>query len=294
MYRQAFEDFVAPARARPQLWRLVLGVLLTAACAMLWVVVLLGAVWLGGEGGRAMDLAAELAEPVTPGVTLILLATFLGMALGPMLAARLLHRRRAGTLFGPGDLLCRDFAVAAATVLAIYGTSTAVWLWLYTPVHNLSPVHWLILLPFALVGVAIQTGAEELVFRGYLQQQLAARFRSPLVWLVLPALAFGMVHYDPASNGANAWLVVASAALFGLVAADLTAQSGSLGAAWGFHFANNLIALVVLATKGTITGLALYTTPYEVSDEGALTELVLVDLAILLLAWGLVRRFVRR
>ncbi len=52
----------------------------------------------------------------------------------------------------------------------------------------------------------IQTGAEELVFRGYLQQQLAARFASPLIWMVLPALIFGAVHYDPATAGPNVWL----------------------------------------------------------------------------------------
>ncbi len=39
------------------------------------------------------------------------------------------------------------------------------------------------------LGMTILIGYwEELVFRGYLQSQLAARFRSPLVWIVLPSL----------------------------------------------------------------------------------------------------------
>ena len=39
--------------------------------------------------------------------------------------------------------------------------------------------------------------AEELAFRGYLMQALAARFRSPLVWWLLPALLFGAAALEP-------------------------------------------------------------------------------------------------
>jgi uncharacterized protein len=49
---------------------------------------------------------------------------------------------------------------------------------------------------------------------------------------------------------------VGAAATFGLIAADLTARTGSIGAAWGFHFANNTMAITILATDGTITGLS--------------------------------------
>ena len=48
----AFEAFVAPAKARPELWRLVLGCLLAAA------------VWLGSAAGLLL-LASRLASPMT-------------------------------------------------------------------------------------------------------------------------------------------------------------------------------------------------------------------------------------
>ena len=58
---------------------------------------------------------------------------------------------------------------------------------------------WLIGLIPALALILMQVAAEEVAFRGYLLQQLRARFRSPLVWAVLPALVFGALHFDPAT-----------------------------------------------------------------------------------------------
>ena len=123
---------------------------------------------------------------------------------------------------------------------------------------------------------------------------MAARFRSPVVWLILPALAFGAVHFDPGTAGGNVWIVVAAAALFGLAAGDLTARTGSLGAAWGFHFANNAVAILFISTKGTITGLSLMQTPYGADNTDVARLLMFGDLALLLIAWALLRRLLRR
>ena len=82
--------------------------------------------------------------------------------------------------------------------------------------------------------------------------------------------------------------------LFGLFAADLTAATGSIGAAWGFHFVNNVVALAVLATDGTITGLALYLTPYAADGEEIARFAIVADVAMLTVAWALCRAVVRR
>jgi len=111
---------------------------------------------------------------------------------------------------------------------------------------------------------------------------------------VLPSIAFGLVHLDPAGAGPNTWIVIVAAAAFGLATADLTAVTGSIGAAWGFHFVNNCVALLLIATQGTIPGLALFLTPYFVSDSALIRDLVLVDLATLAIAWGVIRRVLRR
>ena len=67
---------------------------------------------------------------------------------------------------------------------------------------------WLSFLPLAMAGILLQTGAEELLFRGYLQQQFAARFKSAGPWLILPSVLFGLAHYDPSADVEIRWLIV--------------------------------------------------------------------------------------
>ncbi|MFV2003423.1 MAG: cation transporter, partial [Paracoccaceae bacterium] len=169
-----------------------------------------------------------------------------------------------------------------------------IWSLVFDPVPNLGMKQWLALLPLALVGIALQSGAEELVFRSYLLQQLAARFRSPLIWMIAPGLIFALFHYDPRSMGQNTWLVIAAAGVFALVASDLTRLTGSIGAAWGFHFANNVVAIAIIAIDGTIPGLALYLTPYSADDTALLPMLISGDIALMLLAWLILRRTLPR
>ncbi len=289
-----FAAYVAPATVRPQLWRLFLGLILCIFVYVAWVAGLLWTLWRLSGTERFAPWSEPILQGRTPGGTLVLLVTFLGMALGPILAARLLHKRSAGTLFGRGAVVLRDFATAAGIVLAVFAVGMALWALHFDAIPNVDFTLWLTLLPLSLAGILLQTGAEELVFRGYLQQQLAARFRSPLMWLVLPGLVFGLVHFDPVTSGGNVWLVILAATAFGLAAADLTAVTGSLGAAWGFHFANNAAALLFVALNGPLSGLALFKAPYAADDLEVLPGLILVDLGVLALTWALVRRAVRR
>lgn len=292
MASRAFETFVAPARARPALWRLILGLALAVAVYAAIVALIFAAVWLLVVREPATASFEILLGGDTPLSMLTVLATFSGMAAGVMLSARYLQKRRPGTLFGPRVRTLRHFVIASGTVLALLALSVGGWALFADPLPGLPLSTWLALLPFALLGVLVQTGAEELFFRGYLQQQLAARFASPLVWAVVPSTLFALAHFSPATTGANAWLVVAATGIFGLLAADLTARTGSIGAAWGFHFANNVTALLLVATEGTLTGLALFRTPYSADDATTMPLVLPLDMAIMILGWLLVRRFV--
>ncbi|EKE44486.1 Abortive infection protein [Oceaniovalibus guishaninsula JLT2003] len=287
-----FAAYIAPARARPQIWRLAAGLILCTLVMVLWVGALLGLVLMLTGVQAAQDWAARMPSGGSPTATLLMLFGFTGLALGPALAARVLHGRSPRTLLGPPGAATRDFIRAVAVVAAIYGLGLAVWGWGYDTLPNLDPGVWLTFLPLALVAVLIQTGAEELLFRGYIMQQLAARFASPLVWMALPALVFGALHYDPAQATASALGIVAATTVFGLIAADLTRRSGNLGAAWGLHFANNTLAILLVATQDTITGLALRVTPYGVETIGP--ALMLGDAAMLGVVWLVLRRVTGR
>jgi hypothetical protein len=280
------------ARVQPQLWRLMLGLVLVAAVsfamtAALQVTVagLFPGAWLQG-----------LADGSNPGAMLVLLGSFAFLSLGVAMAARLFHQRSFATVTGHLRPLVRQFGRVSLYLLGLglllmtlppYGMGPPM-----TP--NLPFWTWLGILPLSAAAVLVQTGSEEILFRGYIQQALAARFRSPVVWLVVPSALFALGHYLPADAGENALLITAWAGLFGLLMADLTARAGTLGPAMAVHFFNNAAALLLFASPTSLNGLALYLIPFDMGDTGNLRPWMAVDFALMLVSWLTARLAIRR
>lgn len=272
----AFEAFIAPARRRPALWRLLCGVLLAGAIWLAAVLVLLNAA-LDREGGSAGT-----------GFLIAYLASFAGLAGGVVLAARLLGGRGPATLLGPGGFRLRAFGAGVMFVLAVGLLGALAGGPLQDPLsRQLGFGTWLRALPLVLAALLIQTSAEELAFRGFLTQGLAARFRAPVVWLGIPAVLFGALHWDSVTYGPNAGLVAANAALVGLILADVTARRGNLSLAMGMHFANNAVALLLVATPGPLSGLALYVSTTGPDEPAEFRRLLLIGLAVTLAGYAL-------
>lgn len=275
---EPFEAFVAPARRRPALWRLGLGLLLILLCGVF------GAGLMGGVA-IALGLAPEGA-----GRTIALLVSFAGLTLGAVLAARLLGPRGGRTLLGPGGLRPRAFAAGMLATAAIYAAYALIVVGFgiaWNGADAEMPVRaWLTMLPLALLALFIQTSAEEIVFRGYLLQGLAARFTSPAIWLVAPAVVFGLLHWDPARHGVNAPLVVLAITVIGVALGDVTARTGNLSAAMGLHFAHNAVALLWFAQSGPLDELALRTSD-AAAEPALLRGLLLAYIGVLLAGYGL-------
>ncbi|WP_212523795.1 CPBP family intramembrane glutamic endopeptidase [Actibacterium sp. MT2.3-13A] len=288
-----FAAYIGPAKLYPQLWRLGLGLLLILFCLLGTFAIMLVAIYPVIGPLNYFGWVRGLSQPDTPGKVLFLLGTFFGMALGPVLAAGACHFRGPGTLFGPAGETLRGFFLTVAVLAPLYALALAAGWLIAPPMPNLPLGQWFGWLPLALPLVLLQTTAEELVFRGYLQQQLAARFAARWVWMGLPALIFAALHYNPQA-GMNLWLILAATLGFALIAADLTERTGSLGAAMGLHFANNVFAMLVLSVQGTITGLALYLTPYGVGDASLLPLGLALDLGMLFVIWRLLRAVLTR
>ena len=287
-----FDAYVMPARAEPALWRLFLGIVLVGFVqAGLLAIILVAAYPVIGPL-EYFGWVMQLRAPDTPAPALVLLFSFAGLFLGTLLAAAALHGRGPGSLFGPAGETARAFALTLALAVPVYALSLGLGAASYPPEANLDPMLWLRLLPGALLLVLLQTSAEELFFRGYLMQQLAARFAARWVWMGLPAVLFASGHLAP-GTGAS-WLTVGAALAFALIAADLTERTGNLGAAIALHFLNNTVAILLVAVKGTITGLALYVTPFGLSEAGARPMPALVDVAFIILLWLALRRLLPR
>ncbi|MEL7150631.1 MAG: CPBP family intramembrane glutamic endopeptidase, partial [Pseudomonadota bacterium] len=276
------------AAERPAIWRVLAGLITVLAVTVLWVLgfFLLLLPFTGG------DPDAVFGSGDSPMATVVFLLLIVGLGAGTWLAALLWHGRGLSDLIGPGARTLRDFVLAALVTSAVAALAWGLTVPFSEPLTpNLPFKEWLIWLPVALIAILLQTGSEELLFRGYLQSQLAARFRATWVWLLVPSVMFGALHFLPGETLGPGLIYVASTTLFGVIAADLTARSGSIGAAWGLHFANNCLAILVIVYLGAASGLGLYSAG-TIEDALSLSPLLIADVVVLVVLWLLIRRIV--
>jgi len=279
--------FVRPAEERCELWRTAAGLVLTFVAGLalyqLALAVLAGAV--GPETMQAL-MDETTFSGATPRATYLTLFSFVFFGTGLAMALRALHARGLASLFGAWEAALSDFLRVVLACGTLYAGLLILLPEGYDMVRNEAmPLGlWFALLPLSLAAIGLQAGVEELIFRGYLQQQLAARLRAWPVWMLVPALLFGAAHWSPGAAGGNAVLYALWAVAFGIAAADLTARTGALGAAIGLHFANNAFAVLGTALTGPGSGLALYHVPMT-ADAPELATLMPVELGTLFVAW---------
>lgn len=249
--------FVAPARARADLWRVAV-VCLGFETAFLLSPFLVEAL--------APDQSAVQAfrASTTPIATLVHFFSFGITAVAFLFLVRLVHDRGMSSILGGAviDQMVR-VAIAVGIVLAV---QEPVILWmdrnLIGEVRDIG--QWAVWLIPGMAALLVQVSTEELFFRGYLQQQLAAWSSSRWVWMVVPSAAFGLAHYYNGIDHIQGVLWAYWAMLLGLACADLTARTGNLGAAIGLHLANNAFALLITSVKDWPgSGLALFLYPYQ-------------------------------
>ncbi len=288
----AHEMLVAPARPGRALWRLFAGVVLAAVIVLGLNAVLQAVVF----SVAPIGWAADLATGHRPGSMLILLGSFGFVIVGVFAAAHLVQRRAPLGLIGPPRRTAVQFW-RVLRLLLLFGLV----LFALPPydmgvplVPNLAFGRWLVLLPLALVAILIQVSAEEILFRGYLQQALAARFAHPAVWLLLPSVLFALGHFVPAEAGPNAGLIAIWAGCFGILMADLTARAGTLGPAIAVHFFNNMVALLIFSVPESLNGLSLFILPFSSDDTGPMRAWLAVDFVLMLLTWLVARIAIRR
>jgi len=282
----ALGAFAAPAVPRCELWRTLAGLAVAgvAGLTLYQLVLSLIAGLLGPARMRAL-LDETTFHGDTAFGTLWMLFAFGFLAVGMALALRGVHARAPASVFGPPGPALRQFAAVAGAVGAL---QVALLVLLPRDVEILRNAAmplglWLALLPLSLGAILVQAGTEEALFRGYLQQQIAARFPRAVLWMVLPALLFGLAHHAP-SNGSNAGLFTLWAVAFGVAAADLTARAGTLGPAIALHVVNNAAALLGAALLGPGSGLALFHLQMR-ADDPSLAALMPGELGVLLVSW---------
>lgn len=240
-------------------------------------------------------IRSELLGGTTARALWLTLFSFAPLLLALGVVVQMLHNRSLASLMGPRRLVILDFRRVLRPLVALF-----VFAMLLPgpqgldPVRNMAVGSWVLLLPLSVPLIFLQISAEELLFRGYLQSQLAARFNSPLIWLVLPSVLFASLHYDPDTYGPNAVYLAAWSGLFAMTAADVTARAGNLGPALALHFVNNISAMMFSSMQGHWDGLALYVLPFGPDAVETLRALMPIEVLMVLCSWLVVRIAIRR
>ncbi|MEO1292583.1 MAG: CPBP family intramembrane glutamic endopeptidase [Pseudomonadota bacterium] len=166
----------------------------------------------------------------------------------------LFHRRSFWSLFGPSPLFWRGMAACLVPVALTFVAS-----YVYELIDPIGP-EWpqyqepiadaAIYMGTAAILIVFQATSEEVMFRGYLVQQIAVRWSSPFFWAILPSVAFGLLHFGDGTDPERAWGAAITAGLTGLAFAYTTWRTGSLGFAVGYHIINNWLAILVFGEAG--------------------------------------------
>ncbi len=110
--------------------------------------------------------------------------------------------------------------------------------------------------PLLVVGVImfpLQTAMEEVLFRGYLMQGATTLFRSGVVALIATSLLFGLMHAaNPEVDTYGFWVAMPQYVIMGLIMGYVTIKDDGIELALGMHFANNLLASLLVTSEGMV------------------------------------------
>ena len=157
--------------------------------------------------------------------------------------------------------------------------------------EGLDPGSWIPMLLIAAVAFFVQASTEEMVYRGYLAQFVAAFTRSPLLILCVPAFIFALPHFGNVA-GSSGFLGLLPYIVMGVMYGLLAWRSGSLWMSAGVHLGNNwFITMFVGNAAENIPKVSLFTTHGSSSAVDLVVSVAIQGLVVLGLAELLMRRF---
>lgn len=247
--------------------------------------------WIVG-GGAAAVLVASLTsrmDPALPSLYLALMASFVPLFVGTVVAVQFIHQRPLITLITPRQRIdWRRVLVSFGVYLAL-ATAARLATGLLQPDQVrlvFQPARWLALLPVVVILTAIQTTAEELLFRGYVLQTLGSLTRR--IWLLVgaSALLFGVLHLANPEASASLPLAAAFYVATGAFFTWITLRDNRLELALGAHAAGNLTVLVVNTSTTSLPVRPVW----EVSEIDPVSNLVAFLLVAAVFSWLMLRR----
>lgn len=112
---------------------------------------------------------------------------------------------------------------------------------------NFNAGGFIVSLLLMLVFMPLQTGVEEVVFRGYLLQGLSQLFKNGIIPIIITSVLFGLAHIsNPEVQEYGTGIMLSYYIGFALFMGVLTLLDEGLELAFGIHFANNIISSILV------------------------------------------------
>jgi membrane protease YdiL (CAAX protease family) len=260
---------------------------LTVGCSILMMILLAPSVF--GDTESTELMSAMIASGPFAYVTFLLVfpASLIALYLGQ----KFIHKRSLLSLHTAAKKIRWSRGLQAFIITwIVLGSLTAV-----GHFSGLSPIttnfdagRFAIYAVISLIFLPMQSGTEEIVFRGYLNQWFSHLLKNTWVAFVITSALFAAMHLSnpEATKGAEdgiLLLTMSSYFIFGFVACLMVWMDDGLESAIGFHAANNTFAAIFVNYEGSVlpTPSLFMATPNTVIDVPTTLLATLLIAAIL-------------
>jgi membrane protease YdiL (CAAX protease family) len=192
------------------------------------------------------DFAAEVLQPSHPLVFFVGTGAIFGtLVIGLIIAMAVIQHKKFGDVVGRWNWRLFFWAIVIWATVEILASLLD---FLIAPHSFRITVSGgtLDLAFWALLGLSVQTFAEEFIFRGYLTQAFLLATKNPLAAALISGFLFGAMHVP---NGAPQ---AVSAACFGIVTSLIAIRTGGIAFTFGLHLTNNLFGAVILVSSDDV------------------------------------------
>jgi hypothetical protein len=198
----------------------------------------------------------------------LLFSMFIFTFLGLMIVIRRVHKKTLTSVITAYDKIRFGRFFFAFGIWAFFLIVSVLLSYFLNPEEvqiQFDPANFFFLVIVCVILMPIQTGTEELIFRGYLVQGLAQTFKNGIIPLVITSILFGFVHMTNPEAKAYGWLTMFPYyAIFGFFLGAITLLDEGLELAMGIHCANNLISsLLITSPNGVLKTDAIFVAKSE-------------------------------
>lgn len=196
----------------------------------------------------------------SPWIFMLILLSFPGALIAPYLGQKFIHNRSIKSLHTAASKIRWGRGLQAFLVTwIVLGTFTAVGHFTgLSPVKsNFGAEQFISYSLVCILFLPLQSGTEEIIFRGYLNQGINHLLKNKWVTFVITSLMFMAMHLanPEALAGKESGLLVltmSSYFLFGFIACLMVWMDDGLESAIGFHAANNTFAGIFVNYEGSV------------------------------------------